>query len=207
MFKRHEINLMSDPSCSKSVSDIIEQDFQYYDKDGFELNSAEQKFYAEMKHPIHHNILNHHGWQQPWFELDDSVNKLILDHCMFLCRCRYIDKAEEQLKKIKEKFPQADLLLQTRQKWGFDFALDAVAPDGTLYEVLHIEFDSYNYDYFKNRMINFEWTVRHTDWVDAADKIWDQKAEWQNLQGFEQNHWKARFLLGWNKSEYTEKSI
>ncbi len=56
-------------------------------------------------------------------------------------------------------------------------------------------------------MLNFEWTVRHTDWLDAADRVWSQRDQWQHLQGFDQNHWKAEYLLGWKKAEYTEKTV
>ena len=56
-------------------------------------------------------------------------------------------------------------------------------------------------------MICFEYTVRHTDWQDAAIRIWNAKNKWDHLQGFEQNHWKAEYLLGWTKAEYTEKSV
>ncbi len=198
---------MSNPCCDRSVDDLDTADFQYYDKDGFELNRAEQKFYSAMKYPIEHKILNHNCWQEPWFELEKDDHKLILDHSMFLCRCNYDRAAEEQLRKLKTTIPLADLLLRTKKKWGFDFALDAVADDGTVYEVLHIEYDHYDYDVFKTRMINFEWVVRHTDWHDAADRVWSQRDQWENLQGFEQNHWKAKYLLNWNKAEYTEKSI
>ena len=90
---------------------------------------------------------------------------------------------------------------------GFDFALDAVDTSGTVYEVLHVEWDNYDYDTFKNRMISFEYTVRHTDWPDAARRVWDCRDQWQHLQGFDQNHWKAEFLLGWPKAEYTEKTV
>jgi hypothetical protein len=56
-------------------------------------------------------------------------------------------------------------------------------------------------------MINFEWTVRHTDWVNAADQIWQARDQWQHLKGFDQNHWKSKFLIGWDKAEILEKSI
>ncbi len=207
MFKRHQITLMSNPSCHRSVDDLSVNDFQYYDKDGFELCIAEQKFYAAMKYPIDNPILNHTCWQEPWFELEKNVDRLILDHCIFLCRCNYDEDAEKQLSLLKKTVPQADLLLRTKRKWGFDFALDAVSEDGTVYEVLHIEYDNYNYDEFKKRMMIFEWAVRHTDWHDAAQKVWDHRDSWQNLKGFDQNHWKANYLLNWNKAEYTEKSI
>ena len=207
MFLRHDITLMSNPTCDKKVEEIYQEDFRYYDKDGFELNLAEQKFYSAMGYPINTPILNHRCWQEPWFELETGVNNLILDHSMFLCRCNYELAAEEQLKQLKKTAPMADYLLQTKKKWGFDFALDAVTDSGTVYEVLHVEYDNYDYEEFKNRMIYFEWTVRHTDWIDCARRVWQQRNRWQNLNGFDQNHWKAEYLLGWKKSEYTEKSV
>lgn len=207
MFKRHQITLMSNPCCYKPVSDLTADDFYYYDKDGFELNCAEQKFYRSMNYPIDYKILNHCCWQEPWFELENDVEDLILDHSMFLCRSNYEDAALSQLNELKKSLPLADYLTKTKRKWGFDFALDSVADDGTVYEVLHVEYDHLDYEYFKNRMIQFEWTVRHTDWKDAARRVWDQRDQWQHLQGFQQNHWKAKFLLGWDQAEYTEKTI
>jgi hypothetical protein len=207
MFHRHQVTLMSNPTCYNSITDLEQQDFRYYDKDGFELNRAEQKFYAAMNFPINHPVLNHTCWQEPWFTLEDSVKGLILDHSLFLCRCSYDKEAEQQLQQLKSLIPTADLLLRTRRKWGFDFALDAVANDGTVYEVLHVEYDNYDYEHFKNRFLNFEWIVRHTDWQDAAHRIWDQRDQWQHYAGFDQNNWKAEYLLGWTKSEYTEKAV
>lgn len=207
MFRRRDIHLVSNPSCDRKIENINPKDFQYYDKDGFELNFAEQKYYAEMAHPIWYGILNHCCWQEPLFELENTDLGLILDHSMFLCRCNYEKAAEEQLRELKSSIPLADYLLRTKRKWGFDFALDAVADDGTVYEVLHVEFDHYDYETFKNRLICFEYKVRHTDWRDAAARIWDKKDQWQNLKGFDQNHWKAEYLLGWTKAEYTEKTV
>ncbi len=206
MFRRHQITLMSNPSCSSPVKDLHADEFRYYDKDGFELNLAEQKFYAAMHYPINDPILNHHCWQELWFELERDDLGLILDHSMFLCRASYEGEAEAQLKELKSSIPTADYLLRTRRKWGFDFALDAVE-SGTVYEVLHVEYDNYDYEEFKNRMICFEYAVRHTDWRDAAHRVWAQRDQWQNLTGFDQNHWKAEYLLGWKKAEYTEKSV
>jgi hypothetical protein len=159
-----------------------------------------------MDFPINYPLLNHTCWQQPWFELERSDLDLILDHSMFLCRCNYEREAAEQLKKLKETVPQADYLLRTKRKWGYDFALDAVR-DGTTFEVIHVEYDCNDFDRFRNHMLNFEWTVRHTDWQDCADRIWQQRDKWQHLKGFDQNHWKAEYLLGWSKAEYTEKAV
>lgn len=205
MFKRLDILLMSNPVCSKAVNNLEQDNFSYYDKDGFELNIAEQKFYSAMNYPINHPILNHTCWQQPWFKLEDNISDLILDHSMFLCRCNYADQALSQLTQIKKQVPLADYLIRTKAKWGYDFALDAVRDD-QVFEVLHVEYDHRDYDVFSDSMLRFDYHVRHTDWKDAATRVWQQRHLWEGLTGFEQNHWKAKFLLGWSKSEYTEKA-
>lgn len=205
MFTILPITLTREPSCTKTVKGLTAEDFRYYDKDGFELNQAEQKYYRAMGYPIDYPILNHVCWQEPWIELNDPEGQLILDHSMFLCRANYAGKAAEQLTKLQ--IPQANYLLQTKQKWGFDFALDAVSDDGTAYEVIHIEYDNYDYNTFTERMYNFEQLILKTDWRKAARVIWNTRDQWTNLTGFEQNHWKANYLLGWQKSEYTEKSV
>jgi len=205
VFRRLDITLISNPICSQSAT-VETEDFRYYDKDGFELNRAEQKFYRSNSLPVL-DCLNHLCWQEPWFELEDRESNLILDHSMFLCRASYEGPAREQLLDLKPTVPTADLLLRTRQKWGFDFALDAVSEDGTVYEVLHVEYDNYDYDLFKDAMLMFDYRVRHTDWFDAANRIWANRDKWQHLQGFEQNHWKAEYLIGWKRAEYTEKSL
>jgi hypothetical protein len=205
MFTKQTITLIENPQCVNAAVDLQPQDFLYYDKDGFELNCAEQKFYSAMGYPITHPILNHTCWQEPWFTLDHDG--LTLDHCMFLCRASYSGASAEQLKQFKSVSYLADYLLQTKQKWGFDFALDAVADNGTVYEVLHVEYDSYDYQAFSNKLYNFEQIIQNTDWDSAANSIWNTRDLWIHLTGFEQNHWKSQYLIGWTKSEYTEKSV
>ena len=197
---------MSNPVCLNAVDSILENEFYYYDKDGFELNQAERKFYASMKFPIHHSVLNHTCWQEPWFSLEKDVTDLILDHCIFLCRASYEGKAKEQLISLKKQNPLADYLIRTKTKWGYDFALDAVR-DGQTFEVLHVEYDHTDFERFNDHMLMFDWKVRHTDWRDFADQIWKLRDQWQHLKGFAQNDWKAEYLLGWSKAEFTEKTV
>jgi hypothetical protein len=207
MLKRFDVPIVSNPVCNEPIYNINVEDFKFYDKDGFELNQAEQKYYRMMNYPIDHPVLNHTCWQEPWFELENKDKGLILDHCMILHRCSYADYASYQLEKIKQQIPEAGWLLDTQQKWGFDFALDAVDTNGNIYEVLHIEYDNLNYDEFVKNMISFDFTIRHTDWINAAAKVKQHQDEWKNLKSWEQNNWKSNFLIGWKKSEYTEKSL
>lgn len=124
---------------------------------------------------------------------------------MQLQRCFYSEAARAQLE--SETLPQAKLLLQIKPKWGYDFDLNSVNEDGAVYEVLHVEYDSNDYNQYRERVLLFEQTVKQLDWEDAAKRIWQLRDDWQNFKGFDQNHWKAQYILGWQQSEYLEKVI
>ena len=201
MLKRLDIQAISHPVCYRPIHNYEADDFLYYDKDGFELNNIEKKYYQKMGYTLL-DCLNHTCFQQTWF----ISKKIIVDHCLLLHRCRYEGEALTQLHKISSVIPQANLLIKTKAKWGFDFALDSIDDDGNIFEIIHIEYDNLDYHKFVDMMILFDIKIRHTDWIDAAAKILANKDKWQHLRGFEQNNWKAKFLINWDKAEYTEKS-
>ncbi len=203
MFNRLNYRLVSDPVCSLPA-DVTCQDFKYYDIDGFELNKAEQKYYLANGFTLS-DCLNHICWQDDWFSLDHP--NLILDHSLVLTRASFSGEALDQIKKFKSQTPYADYLIRTHQKWGFDFALDALDSNNEIIEVIHIEFDSKDYEKFFVHLVSFEKIIYNVDWMDAARRIEKSKDKWIHLKGFEQNHWKANFLIGWKQAEYTLKSI
>lgn len=207
MFIKHDTYTTANPVCYKHVEILSPLDFRYFDKDGFELNVAEQKFYSAMNYPIHENVLNHVCWQVPWFTLPKNPSGLFLDHAMVLQRCEYQGAAQDQLEKIALDIPSANFLLQIKPKWGIDFDLNAIAPDGSVFEVLHIEYDLHDYNEFKEHKESFETLVKRANWTNVAQEIWEQKPIWSQLQGYDQNHWKAKHILGWEYAEYLEKAI
>ena len=206
MFTRIDVPLVQDPTCTKPLAFTPNQeDFRYYDKDGFELCQAELRYYELEGHPVGQPILNHRLWQEEWLTIDHPT--LLLDHAMILHRCSFEGEAREQLEGLKSKIPQADLLLRTKQQWGYDFDMDAIGPNGEIFEVLHVECDFNDFSHFESRLIQFESKVERMDWEGAAERIWSMRDHWSHLKGFEQNNWKAKYLLGWDKSEYTEKAV
>ena len=207
MFKTNNVQIVRDPVCHLPVHDVDTLDFSYYDKDGFELNAAERAYYRLHSYPINHNCLNHTCWQEPWFEIEEEGTNLILDHSLILHRCAYIGQALDQLIACVSKDPRAWLLANTKAKWGFDFALDAVFATGEVFEVLHVEIDHRDYDAFVNHMLSFEYTVKHSDWIAIAKSIWSHRDKWQHLKGYAQNNWKSKFIIGDAFAEHTLKSI
>jgi hypothetical protein len=61
--------------------------------------------------------------------------------------------------------------------------------------------------YIPGEVVVQDFDLYESAWRDAADRVWQHRDQWQHLQGFDQNHWKAEYLLGWKKAEYTEKTV
>ena len=182
---------------------LTADDFKYYDKDGFELCAAEHAFYTANTIRLN-SCLNHSCCQQDW--LDIQSNKVSVDHALLLHRFDYTGDAREQLTEIAETIPQAKWLLQTTKKWGFDLAIDGQSHDGWMFEVVHIEYDSIDLDHFKEKLQLTREHIERIDWEKAAAQVWLHRDSWMHLKGFHRNHWKAKYLFGWDKAEYTEKT-
>lgn len=208
------INEVDHPSELVCVDEVVghvfdETEFQYFDKDGFELNKAEQLFYDASGHDIHTGYLNKPAWMSLWIAMDDpeKASRFFIDHAFCTYRCNYRGAAADQIKEHLDLYPQAQQLLQIRPKWGFDVDINAIADDGTVFEVLHVEYDTYFYKQFNTQRQIVEDQLMSINWDDAADEIWDRRSEWTKLTGYKQNDWKANLLLGWKYSEYIKKAI
>lgn len=204
MLVRNNLTISDKLTCDRLCLDLHCSDFRYYDKDGFELNRAEQKYYSIMGYKLG-QCLNHTTFTKDWYTSQDP--DLIIDHSLILYRCNYSGDARRQLECLKKTVPQASLLLNTVPKWGFDFALDSVDSDGNIFEVLHIEFDSKNFTHFQDELNTIQERIDTIDWHDAARTVSLNRAQWQSLTGFAQNDWKSKYILDWTRSEYTEKAI
>lgn len=203
--KLHDYWVSTNPTIKQGadfVAQLTKDDFYYYDKDGFELCDAERLLY-QLNGIELSDCLNHLCCQQQWLDLDGVV----VDHALILHRFNYSEQARDQLTQLRKTIPQVAWLLQTKQKWGFDLAVDAVSDKGDTFEVIHIEFDCHYYSAFMDQLSDIEDRIARMDWEQAAQQIWRRKYEWDNLKGFAQNNWKAEYLFGWDKAEYTEKAI
>ena len=207
MFLLHKTFFTATPHCNKRVNNLEALDFQYVDKDGFELNQAEIKFYNAMNYPIHYGTLNHTCWQVPWYTLTKNNDNIFLDHAVVLQRCDYEGPAREQIEEFTEYTPHSYYLLQLRPKWGYDIDINAISQDNTAFEILHIEYDTNDYDQFVLAKSQIEEFIENTDWSKAKQDIWNNRNEWELLKGYDQNNWKAKHILNWNQSEYLEKAI
>lgn len=206
MFSISKLEIPSTLLCINRANHLQNSDFQWFDKDGFELNVAEQKFYSAMGYNLDTGILNHICREEEWISMYPN-DRLYLDHSMIMYRCSYAGDAEQQIQEYSTIYPYANILLQATAKWGYDFDLNAISDTGQVFEVLHIEYDSTDYDTFMKNKRWFEDTVTYTNWQDVADEVWYYRDKWQHLKGYQQNHWKAKYILDWEESEVLEKVL
>lgn len=199
-----QTKVYENPTCCRAIDEhkVFTKSSHYFDKDGFELTHVEREFYYVNGYTIT-DILNHTCCQQPWMTV--KSDNFLLDHCIILHRCNFEGAAKEQLLFYKHQVPTLSQLLQCKQKWGLDLALDYF--DGEdMYEVLHVEQDFNTLQECTAYKENIEKFVFAIDWEDAAKRLIARKDEWSSLIGFAQNDWKARFF-GFPKAELTHKAL
>jgi hypothetical protein len=184
-------------------NDVITEEYiRYFDNDGFELSYLEQEYYRENKVPIN-RILNHAGDQRPW--ITGFHEKFKIDHSMILQRWEFVGEAKQQLEVKKALWPQLNKYLKVQSKWGLDFSLEYYNGDEAL-EVLHIELDYKDYNQACNAKKFFEEKIAKTDWEHFVQSLIVNRSKWVDLQGMEQNDWKA-VHWGLSKAEKTLKAF
>lgn len=189
---------------SKPIDDSLftEENVRYFDNDGFQLSLLEQEYYKTNKVKVL-NTLNRAGDRPIWMNCEHDT--FYLDHSMTPQRWCYISEAKEQLERHLKKFPSLIKYINLKPKWGLDFALEYYDEQDAL-EVLHIEFDFRNYYQALAMKEKLENKICSTDWADFKCKLINNKSQWENLQGLDQNDWKAQFW-GLPKAEKTYKVI
>ena len=84
---------------------------------------------------------------------------------------------------------QANAALQ-----GLDFSMDYVDSRGNSMELLHFEYDSYNFNEIRDVKRIVEETLTRIDWDLVAQILLEKKHEWIDLEFFEQSKYKTDFF-------------
>ena len=81
-----------------------------------------------------------------------------------------------------------------RPKWGLDFSMDYVDRTGNAFEILHWEYDSFDYEEICVVKEFAELKIQSIDWADAAKNLIKYKDEWHSLDFFAQSDWKCNYF-------------
>jgi hypothetical protein len=171
------------------------EDIDLFDQNGYDLTHIEQHyassneadFAAHRKHIV--------ALKKPWFVQDKSyIEGAVLNHSLLFERKAYAGPALEQLQYWSQKLPLLHKIIAMRPKWGLDFSMDYADREGNALELLHWEWDSFNYDEIQNVKSQVEPILLNIDWADAARGLLARKNEWFGLDFFAQSDWKCKYF-------------
>ncbi|PSJ18053.1 hypothetical protein [Nitrosomonas supralitoralis] len=165
-----------------------------FDQNGYDLTELEQ-CYAEVNltpaqpHREHRRALKTH-----WFTQPERVEGAVLNHSLLFERKGYAGAALEQLERWAQTNPLVYKIIRMRPKWGLDFSMDYVDRAGNVFEVLHWEYDGFDFDEVETRKRQLEPKLAVIDWDDAAASILKLKVQWHHLDFFAQSDWKCNYF-------------
>lgn len=169
-------------------------DLDLFDQNGYDLTQLE-KHYAYSNHAkpkLHRDHIHALKWD--WFIQDHKLEGAILNHSLLFERKAYAGQALVELTHWARELPLIHKVLALRPKWGLDFSMDYVDREGNAFEVLHWEWDSFDYEEICAVKESVEPVLLAIDWDDAADSILKHKADWHHLDFFAQSAWKCNFF-------------
>ncbi len=165
-----------------------------FDQNGYDLTDLEQ-CYAEVNcalakaHREHRRAL-----KLPWFTQPERVEGAVLNHSLLFERKGYSGEALEQLEQWAQANPLVYKIIRMRPKWGLDFSMDYVDRAGNVFEVLHWEYDGFDFEEVETRKQQLEPKLAAIDWDDAAASILKLKDQWHHLDFFAQSDWKCNYF-------------
>jgi len=170
------------------------EDIYLFDQNGYDLTQLEQHFaygnYVKPKKQRDHR----YAIKKDWFTEDVKIEGAVLNHSSLFERKAYTGAALCQLEHWAKELPLVYKIIAMRPKWGLDFSMDYVDRQGNAFEILHWEWDSFNYDEIQAIKLEIEPTLQNINWADAAVQLIKYKDNWHHLDFFAQSDWKCNYF-------------
>lgn len=176
------------------VSSPLAIELALFDQNGYDLTKLEQRFAQTNLTPFHTHRDHRHALKTTWFTQQSKVEGAVLNHSLLFERKGYRGEALEQLQQWAHTNPLVYKLIRMRPKWGLDFSMDYVDRSGNVFEVLHWEYDGFNYEEVEHRKLQLQIKFASIDWDDAAVNMLKLKDQWHCLDFFAQSDWKCDYF-------------
>jgi hypothetical protein len=179
---------------SQQIIPSIEQT-ELFDQNGYDLTPLE-RLYAEANGQAGRwHRPNHYALKYNWFiDGKNSVTGAHINHALLFERKGYAGAALAQLEGWAPHNNLIYKIIKMRPKWGMDISVDYVDTAGNVFELLHWEYDGFDYQEISDKKTHIEKCLLDIDWDSAAAEMIRRKSEWHHLDFFEQSAWKTEFF-------------
>jgi hypothetical protein len=179
---------------SQEIIPSIEQT-ELFDQNGYDLTPLEQLYAEANGQAGRWHRPNHYALKRDWFiDEENSVTGAHINHALLFERKGYAEAALAQLEDWAQHNNLIYKIIKMRPKWGMDISVDYVDADGHVFELLHWEYDGFNYQEIADKKTHIEKFLVTVDWNSAAAEMIRRKSEWHHLSFFEQSAWKTEFF-------------
>lgn len=199
MLKLSDNTFNSNGHWSKPIAKLTfiptHEDVDLFDQNGYDLTHIEQHYASSNEADFATHRKHIVALKKPWFVQDRNyVEGAVLNHSLLFERKAYTGQALEQLKNWAQELPLLYKIIAMRPKWGLDFSMDYVDRTGNAFELLHWEWDSFDYEEICTIKTQVEPILKSIDWDDAARVLLARKNEWFDLDFFAQSDWKCKYF-------------
>lgn len=164
-----------------------------FDQNGYSLTELEYKHALVNSLKLDQHQKNIWSVRKPWME-SSAVYGAHFNHCCVFERWGFAGEALECLHRAVEDNPLLWKLIKLKPKWGIDVSIDWVDNQGNVFEVYHMEWDSFDLCEVIDMAERTERLVMMSDWDDIAKRMWSHKDEWKTLDYNEASDWKCNFI-------------
>ena len=183
-----------DKPVEKLMFTPTHEDVALFDQNGYDLSNIEKHYaYSNWNKPKTHRE-HRVALKQPWFEQEHKIEGAVLNHSLLFERKGYSGEALKELEYWARELPLLHKVIALKPKWGLDFSMDWTDREGNAFEVLHWEWDSFNYEEIEAVRETVEPVLKSIDWADAGLKILAAKDQWHHLDFFAQSDWKCQYF-------------
>ena len=166
-----------------------------FDQSGYDLSALEKLYAAANGQAFHPHREHRHAIRRVWLESPpDKVEGAVLNHALLLERKGYRGAALQQLQAWAQHNPQLYKLVKYKPKWGMDFSMDYADRDGNVIEVLHFEFDGFDFQEIQARVQRYTDIFLSIDWDYGGRRVLARIDEWIHLSFQEQSAWKCDYF-------------
>ena len=166
-----------------------------FDQNGYDLTKLEQLYaVANGYELVTHRNKDHITLRQDWFTDEVPEDGAHINHALMFERKGYTGDALQQLEAWSTGNVHMHKLIAMKPKWGLDFSIDYCDKEGNVFEVLHWEFDGFEYQEIADKKQVMDEFLLKQDWNHAGRQILKHKDEWHHLGFFEQSEWKTRYF-------------